>query len=297
VSVSRRELEVRCEDGRRLVVQAVGPEDGIAVLFHSGTPGSHHLFEPDLESAVARGVHHICYARPGYEGSDRMPGREIVGCVSDCEAIADALGIERFHSVGYSGGAPHALACGARAPQRVLSVVTIAGCAPHSALGASWLDGMGEENLAEYKAVEEGDAALERFLRDAVDELGSIEDSVQLVAAFGDLLCDADKRCLTGAFLEYQLEGCEEIADGDIWGWFDDDKATWGDWGFDPAEASVPVTIWHGAEDQTVPAAHARWLAENIPDARLRLLPGEGHFSLGASYYSAVLDDLIVPKT
>lgn len=293
--MSRRNLEVRCEDGRRLLVQAVGPEDGVAVLFHPGTPGGHHLFEPDLEDAVARGVHHICYSRPGYEGSDRVRGRRIVDCVPDCVAIADALGIERFHSVGYSGGVPHALACGARVPQRVLSVVTIAGCAPRNAPGIDWLDGMGKENRAEYRAVEEGDAALERFLRGAVDDLSSIKDSAQLIAALGDLVCDADRRCLTGPFLEYQLEGCEEIAEGDIWGWFDDDKATWGDWGFDPAEVSLPVMIWHGAEDQTVPAAHARWFARNIPGARLRLLPGEGHFSLGASYYGAVLDDLVGP--
>ncbi len=41
------------------------------------------------------------------------------------------------------------------------------------------------------------------------------------------------------------------------------------------------------------PLAHAEWLTENIPAAQARMLPGDGHFSLIASHYGAVLDDLV----
>ncbi len=37
-------------------------------------------------------------------------------------AVADALGIERFAVMGRSGGGPHALACGALLPGRVLGI-------------------------------------------------------------------------------------------------------------------------------------------------------------------------------
>jgi pimeloyl-ACP methyl ester carboxylesterase len=55
-------------------------------------------------------------------------------------AVADALGINRFAVMGHSGGAPHALACGALLPDRVTAVVSAAGLAPCGAEGlvAPW---------------------------------------------------------------------------------------------------------------------------------------------------------------
>ena len=42
-----------------------------------------------------------------------------------------------------------------------------------------------------------------------------------------------------------------------------------------------------------VPAAHGEWLAANIPRARARLLPGQGHLTLMASEFGRILDDLL----
>ena len=42
-----------------------------------------------------------------------------------------------------------------------------------------------------------------------------------------------------------------------------------------------------------VPSAHGAWLAANIPRARARLLPGQGHLTLIASEFGRILDDLL----
>jgi pimeloyl-ACP methyl ester carboxylesterase len=60
------------------------------------------------------------------------------------------------------------------------------------------------------------------------------------------------------------------------------------DWGFDPADMPVPVTLWHGAADRLVPLAHARALADAIPGCRARVAPGGGHF-----FYSRSLTEII----
>jgi len=79
---------------------------------------------------------------------------------------------------------------------------------------------------------------------------------------------------------------------GDL-GWLDDDLAFVEDWGFDPAEISVPVILWQGEQDPMVPFAHGAWLARRLPRVRAHLLPDHGHLSITVDSIEAVLDDLI----
>jgi pimeloyl-ACP methyl ester carboxylesterase len=81
----------------------------------------------------------VSYDRPGYGGSTPQPGRDVASAATFTAAIADALGIEQFAVMGHSGGAPHALACGARLADRVVAVVSVAALAPFGAEGLDWL--------------------------------------------------------------------------------------------------------------------------------------------------------------
>jgi pimeloyl-ACP methyl ester carboxylesterase len=78
------------------------------------------------------------------------------------------MGIERFAVMGQSGGGPHALACGALMPERVLAAVSISGLAPIDADGLDWFAGMAAAGEAELRAAARGRAALE-------DQLASTE--------------------------------------------------------------------------------------------------------------------------
>jgi pimeloyl-ACP methyl ester carboxylesterase len=83
---------------------------------------------------------------------------------ADVSSIADALGIDRFAVMGYSGGGPHALACAALLPERVLGVVCVAGLAPFRAEGLDWFAGMAPFGTALLRAAAGGRAALEDYL-------------------------------------------------------------------------------------------------------------------------------------
>ncbi len=63
-------------------------------------------------------------------------------------------------TIGWSGGGPHALACGALLPDRIRAVAAIAAVAPYPADGIDYLAGMGEENVEEFNAALEGPEAL-----------------------------------------------------------------------------------------------------------------------------------------
>jgi pimeloyl-ACP methyl ester carboxylesterase len=293
--VEPRELKVGASDGRSLAVQVAGPEGGDVVFQHSGTPGAGPLYEPLLEEGAKRGLRHVSYDRPGYADSDRLPGRSVADCAADVTAIADALGIERFYTTGQSGGGPHALACAALLPDRVWSAATTAGAAPYDVEGFDWKAGMAQDNVDEFEACMAGDAELEAFLERWVERLDSVTGD-DVLAALGDLISEPDRRVLTGAYAEHAARSLRESIRNGIWGWFDDDKGFFGDWGFDLGAIEVPVTIWQGGEDRMVPFPHGQWLADHVSGAKSRLLPAEGHLSLGIGSYGDVLDDLIASR-
>jgi pimeloyl-ACP methyl ester carboxylesterase len=61
-------------DGRRLEVLAAGPEDGLPLLFHNGTPGGLVAVPGMVAEAAARGLRTVMYARPGYGESTGSQG-------------------------------------------------------------------------------------------------------------------------------------------------------------------------------------------------------------------------------
>jgi len=276
----------------RLDVQIGGPADGQTVVFHTGTPSAGRLFAPMIDAGAERGLRHVVYSRPGYGTSDRRAGRSVADCVSDVTAITDALGVQRFFTVGWSGGGPHALACAALLPERVIAAATIAGVAPRDAEGLDWLDGMGQENLDEFAAAQAGEEQLLEFIEPFRAQLESVS-SAQIYEALGDLLSEVDLSALSGEFAEYFAEATRTGLQRGVYGWYDDDLAMIRDWGFELAGVSTPVTIWQGAQDRMVPYAHGEWLAAHVPGANARLLPDHGHLSLVIDRYGALLDDLL----
>ncbi len=289
--VRRRQLEIRV-GARRLVAEEAGPEDGELVLFHTGTPGSRRVFERQLEQGAERGLRHVTCSRPGYEGSDRCPGRSFADSVAESEAIVDALGVDRFYTLGVSGGGAPALACAALLSERVRSVASVSALGPRQGEGLDWLRDAADDNHREFAQLEAGEAELRQFIEEVGAEWRKIRTVQQLNEGLGGYLCEADRN-LSMEFKLYQVAGCQQIDPADVWGWFDDDWALWKEWGFDLAAITAPVTIWQGGEDRFVPPQNGEWLAAHIPGAKLRLLPEEGHLSMVDRHYGEILDDLI----
>ena len=290
--MSGRTLQIAGPGGRRLDVELSGPDEGRPLIFHNGTPMAGTMFAPMVAQGADRGVRHIAYSRPGYCGSDRDVGRTVADCARDVAAIADELGIERFLTVGWSGGGPHALACAALLPERTMAAATLAGVAPFNAHGLDWLAGMGEENIEEFDAARAGEEQLGSYLEGQRAEMLHAS-AADLHGALGDLLSDVDRAVLSGEFAAYLAAAMQSSLEHGIWGWFDDDVAFLGDWGFDLAKINVPVTIWQGEQDRFVPFAHGRWLAEHVSGASAQLPAEHGHLSLAVGSYGRVLDELI----
>jgi pimeloyl-ACP methyl ester carboxylesterase len=221
----------------------------------------------------------LAYDRPGYGGSDPHPGRRVADAAGDVAALADALGIERFAVVGGSGGGPHALACAALLPDRLVAAACLAGVAPYPAEGLDWLAGMGDDNVKEFSAVLAGRDELEAFVREMTEAMLAAEPDA-LAQALRTLCSPVDAAVLTGEFAEYVHAAMERAVGGSVEGWIEDDLAFVGPWGFELGDIRVPVQLWHGAEDRFVPIAHGRWLAERIPGVDAHLADEDGHLTI-----------------
>ena len=93
----------------------------------------------------------------------------------DVRELAGLLGLTRLYVAGWSGGGPHALACGALLPDLVAGVATIAGVAPFDAEGLDWLAGMGPENEEEFAATVAGPDELQALLEPYAADLATVD--------------------------------------------------------------------------------------------------------------------------
>jgi pimeloyl-ACP methyl ester carboxylesterase len=248
-----------------------GDPNGVPAFFINGDPGGRIFWPLDPTLDVRHGIRRLTFDRPGWGESTRLAGRTVADVVPDVVTIADALGIERFAMRGASGGGPHALACAALLPDRVLRCHCVVSPAPYDAEELDYLAGMTTGDVAAVRAALEGEAA-DRALCEGLAKT----ILAQIAAGQANLLPeDAELPASDQEHLKvYQAQFAAQLTDAfapGVDGWVDDDLALVRPWGFDVAEIRVPVWLQYGTDDRLVPRAHGDWLASRIPGARVEV--------------------------
>ena len=286
---------VQLPDGRRLDLRVSGPAGGFPLVFHHGTPGAATPVRALERAAHVRGLRLVTTSRPGYGDSSPQPGRSVVHVAADTAAVLAAIGAGRCLVAGWSGGGPHALACGARLGAAV-AVLVIAGVAPYGAPGLDWMAGMGQENVVEFSAARHDEDQLRSYLLHEREQLQDVT-AAGIAGSLETLLPDVDRAVLTGEFGEDIAASFREAVRTGVEGWFEDDIAFTRSWGFGLDEISVPTMIWQGSADLMVPFSHGQWLAAQLPAASAHLEEGEGHLSVGLGALDRMLDELVGAAT
>jgi class 3 adenylate cyclase len=250
-------------DGVTLAYQVLG-EGSLDIVY---IPGLLNLIEATAEEpAIERHLERmtsfskiVMFDKRGTGLSDRVAPEEMASParrLDDLIAVMDATGLQQATLFATADGAPVALECAARHPDRVKALVVYAGTARWVADAgypagvpaelmpplATWLEHWGNEaDPHVVNVVAPSVAADPRWRR----VLGRIQRRAGTPAAaylyWKTTMLDTDIRDVLG-------------------------------------QIDVPTLVMHTAEDQLVPAAQGRFLADGIKGSRYVELPGSDHF-------------------
>ena len=244
------------------------------------------------------GVRLVSFDRPGYGGSTPAPFG-LASVAADAHAVADGLGVARFATLGLSGGGPGALAAATVGGGRVIRAGVASGPGPFQlvpgALGELDDNDRGAAALLPDDPAGAASAFAAGF--EPLVELSRMPGGAGLVPAFEDLLSPRDSELLhepryASLFVETMREALRQGTSGGGW-----DNVSWiGEWDVDLSAISCPVLLWYGSDDRFGPPAHGLWLSENLPNARLVLRNGEGHFGI-YDHLGEMLKALAEPET
>ena len=200
------------------------------------------------------------------------------------------MGIGEFRMLAISGGAPYAFASAWAMPERVRAIAVVSGAAPLAELkDRSGLLALYRWLLFFYPRHRE----LLRFSFHAARPLLSLKVPIQFRPLLLKLLqpCDANVMRDIAAFeacFESQRQAWRASADGLMV----DAEIYAQPWGFSLEEIDVPVRLWHGKKDRSFHWQLAQSLGQRLPRASLRLVEGEGHYSLPIRHMREILADL-----
>ena len=267
------ERQLTLRDGRLVQLAEVGAPDGRPVLFCHG--GNDCRLEAlwIADAARAAGVRLVTPDRPGFGRSTHDPTRTFVSWADDAAQILDALELDRVDVLGLSGGGPHALALGARHPDRVGRIDVVASPCPWEVDG--FLRGVWPPIRLAYLAARWAPTFALRWLQRAMNDAPrNLRYASRMPAPDARLL--AARPEVGSAMVRSVTEAHAGGYEGAVHEW----RLYTRPWGFVPEAIERPTRLFYGQLDGMAPPAMGRWLAERIDGAELVVVPDRAHLSV-----------------
>ncbi|MEC3953758.1 alpha/beta hydrolase [Nocardia sp. CDC153] len=248
-------------DGRELAWAEWGPMDGRPVVFCPGAGWGRWLgFGDGLLAEL--GVRLVSVERPGLGDSTAAPGRTLLDWADDVEQ----LGLDRPAVVGFSQGAPFALACAARGFTSAVAIVSGGDELAHPGMALppevrQLVDlAATDPTTAEIEFARFGSA--ETLWRLTIDGSAELDREIYLQPRFEK----AFRRTLDAGFAQGPA------------GYARDTLLHFAPWPFRLENLTPTVHLWYGAQDTnpTHSPDHGATLATRIPNAIRHYLPNAG---------------------
>ena len=277
---------LRLSDGKRLCWAEYGSTDGEPIFLFHGNPGSRLSWGAMPGSPFIDGVRLVAPDRPGYGQTDFKP-LALQRWPSDMVELADHLGIEKFAVFGPSGGAPYALACAWKIPDRLTAVGVFGAVGPNV---PEAVKGAIPSLQLLWRIAKPLQWAVRLQMR--AFAFAARRNPVRLAEKMRNLeLKDEDKAVFDRPeILElFRVDFPEAYRQNGIGSAYDTTIPA--NWPIPLKEIRTKVQLWHAERDPLV-GNMTLYLAEQIPDTELHHLAGEGHLWI-LDHVSEVLQALV----
>lgn len=284
---------LRLRDGRQLGYAEFGAPNGHPVFYFHGFPGSRLAAALHAKHAADAGVRLIATDRPGMGLSDFQPRRRLTDWPNDVVEMADALKIEEFSVLGFSGGGPYAAVCAREIPQRLTACGIVSGIAPID----YGTEGMKPTSQTIFLVARRLPWLLRGLLWMGAGRFARNEEAIraQLRASLSELP-EQDRTLMQDPLVEAAVikQAMEAYRQGSK-GPAHEAKLIARDWGFRPGDIAYDnVHLWHGGLDVNVPAATARRLAKSIRSCKATFYADEAHLSIALNHAAEIMAALSV---
>jgi pimeloyl-ACP methyl ester carboxylesterase len=272
-------------EGRKLSFVEFGKKDGFPVLYFHGIPSC--CLEPAMigeEQFLEHNLRIISASRPGIGKSEPYKNRTFIDWTRDVLALAAHLKLDKFAILGYSGGAPYALACALKIPEKLTSAVIVSGA--------------GQMNQPEVK----NNLSLKQRI------FWSIANRLPLLLPLAinrmrkymempdeEILQRARKNMPKADFALFSQNGRLALSKKGANETFAnrndlaaDLRLPAGPLGFNLSDIKFPLTFFHGGEDNTVPLEVAEMMVSRLPNAGLVTYPNDGHLSTICDHFDQI---------
>ncbi|MDH5660989.1 MAG: alpha/beta fold hydrolase, partial [Gammaproteobacteria bacterium] len=263
-------------DGRRLTFQEYGDPNGTPMIFFHSVRGS-QLEVENLASQAAyeNGIRLIAPNRPGYGLSDPKHLDTVLDYINDVTALTDSLGLKTFDVGGYVLGGLFAKAVTWAMPERVNRLLLIS-CGVTAKTDEDY-----KNMIPLYKMSNKLARELPKVIRMLSPILvrGMLRNPAKFLEQFATQLEPKEAALFeSSSFSDRIIKALQDAA-------YQGSRHIGREvvllnqpWGFDPAEIRVPVTLWYGDRDRHMPIILGEKLASTIPNCKLKVVEGAGHF-------------------
>jgi pimeloyl-ACP methyl ester carboxylesterase len=267
---------IKLKDGRTVQYAEYGDPIGTPVFVFHGNPNSRLLWGCIPGVPFIDGIRLIAPDRPGYGGTDNVNGISTAEqWPYDMLELADSLNIAKFFVFGPSGGGPFALSCAQRIPDRLFGVGVFAPVGP---LDKDTSEGVAPAIRTLWKV-----AGIAPWLLKPQFKMTSRlvrKNPALYVKLIKKELSESDRETYDhlDLFTTLKEDRLESYRQDGIGSWYDTTLPK--NYPVDFSKIGMPVSLWQGEKDGSVPLSMGKAIAAQIPRCMPTFIPNAGHFWL-----------------
>jgi pimeloyl-ACP methyl ester carboxylesterase len=273
-----------------IFVQEWNPSLKKVIVYIHGFPGCADQARLLTSTPLLENFRLIAIDRPGYGKSPFQKKITPIKLAHQLVKLLDDLKIDKVSILSVSGGAPFSMALAHLLKDRAEKLSSIGGVAPltrknrrymNSAQRRAWwfnrIFPSKVSTLIMKRYWDKGIDRVDELLFTTLKDFSEPDQKVFMHPELSPVLAETLRISLSGG-----PQGI--VHDLEIYS---------RDWGFPLMQIDCPITLWHGSLDDVVHMFYAEEMKTKLSKAELRIIPGEGHYSIAMNYRDQIIQDLL----